>query len=280
MKYIGEVEGKHGKFSFFHYDEYIGLSLREYGEYSEIELSFILNFIKIGDAVFDIGANIGAFTVPISQKVQKTGQVLAFEPQIEIFKLLTRNIKNNELQNVSLHNFGLGLENKTVFIEKIDYSKVGNFGGVSLVYDNKSFIQILKNKEKEKIKVSNLDSFLNIKKCDFIKMDIELMEFEALKGGIKLIKKFRPIMWIENHRKYPNQINKLLINEEYKLFWVTTRLYNDDNYFLNTNNYYSDSFTFNILCIPSEKVKNFEVDFLDRIADEYSKPEKLFTKSL
>lgn len=280
MKYIGEVEGKHGKFSFFHYDEYIGLSLREYGEYSEIELSFILNFIKIGDAVIDIGANIGAFTVPISKKVQKTGLVLAFEPQIEIFKLLTSNIKKNELQNVSLHNFGLGLENKTVFIEKIDYSKVGNFGGVSLVNDNKSFIQILKNKEKEKIKVSNLNSFLNIKKCDFIKMDIELMEFEALKGGMKLIKKFRPIMWIENHRKYPNQINKLLINEEYKLFWVTTRLYNDDNYFLNTNNYYSDSFTFNILCIPNEKVKNFEVDFLDRITDEYSKPEKLFTKSL
>ena len=280
MSEASEVEGKHGNFFFFHYDEYIGLSLREYGEYSEIELSFILNFIKIGDVVFDVGANIGAFTVPISKKVQKEGSVIAFEPQVEICKLLTRNIKKNELKNVKIHNFGLGLEKKTVFIDKIDYSKVGNFGGVSLAGDNKSFTQILKNGEKEKIKVVNLNFFLNIEKCDFIKMDIELMEFEALKGGMKLIKKFRPIMWIENHRKYPNQINKLLIAMRYSLFWVTTKLYNNDNYFLNTNNYYSDTFTFNILCIPNEKVKNFEVDFLDRIVNEYSKPEKLFTKSL
>ena len=111
-------------------------------------------------------------------------------------------------------------------------------------------------------------------------MDIELMELEALKGGTKLVKKFRPTMWIENHCTYPNQINKLLIAMRYSLFWVTTRLYYNDNYFLNTNNYYLDTFTFNILCNLNEKVKNFEVDFLDRIVDEYSKPEKLFTKSL
>ena len=67
--YIGEVKAKHGVFSFCHFDKYIGLAIREYGEFSEIELSLMSKFIMKGDVVFDIGANIGAFTVPFSKKV-------------------------------------------------------------------------------------------------------------------------------------------------------------------------------------------------------------------
>ncbi len=52
--HIGEVKAKHGVFSFCHFDEYIGLSLREYGEFSEIELSLMSKFIMKDDVVFDI----------------------------------------------------------------------------------------------------------------------------------------------------------------------------------------------------------------------------------
>ena len=48
-KHIGEVKAKHGVFSFCHFDEYIGLSLREYGEFSEIELSLMSIFIMIDE---------------------------------------------------------------------------------------------------------------------------------------------------------------------------------------------------------------------------------------
>ena len=82
--HIGEVKAKHGVFSFCHFDKYIGLSLREYGEFSEIELSLMSKFIMKDDVVFDIGSNIGAFTVPFARKVGEFGQVYAFEPQKEI----------------------------------------------------------------------------------------------------------------------------------------------------------------------------------------------------
>ena len=42
----------------------MGYALKKYGEFSEIELSVIKKFIKSGDFVFDIGANIGLLTVP------------------------------------------------------------------------------------------------------------------------------------------------------------------------------------------------------------------------
>ena len=74
-KFIGTINAKHGKFTFCHYDEYIGLSMREYGEYSEIEYSVIEKFIKKGDFVFDIGSNIGCFSIPLAKKVGPKGKI-------------------------------------------------------------------------------------------------------------------------------------------------------------------------------------------------------------
>ena len=102
--YIGEVKAKHGVFSFCHFDQFIGLSLREYGEFSEIELSLMSKFIMKDDVVFDIGSNIGAFTVPFAKKVGELGQVYAFEPQKVIYELLQDNVNKNKLKNVKLFN--------------------------------------------------------------------------------------------------------------------------------------------------------------------------------
>ena len=106
--HIGEVKAKHGVFSFCHFDEYIGLSLREYGEFSEIELSLMSKFIMKDDVVFDIGSNIGAFTVPFAKKVGELGQVYAFEPQKVIYDLLQDNVNKNKLKNVKIFNVGIG----------------------------------------------------------------------------------------------------------------------------------------------------------------------------
>ena len=84
---IGKVNAKHGIFHFCHFDEFIGKSFREYGEYSELELKTILEFINEGDVIFDIGANIGCFSVPFAKKVGSNGKVYAFEPQKFIFNL-------------------------------------------------------------------------------------------------------------------------------------------------------------------------------------------------
>ena len=151
--FIGTVEAKHGKFNFCHFDEFIGLSLREYGEYSELELSTIQQFIKKGDVVFDIGANIGAFSVPLAKKVGPTGKVYSFEPQPYIAELLNQNIKSNKLRNVKISRKALGSKKQTLKLDDIDYSRVGNFGGVGLVLNNSGFTK-LKSKKKHNISVT------------------------------------------------------------------------------------------------------------------------------
>jgi len=276
-KYIGEVKGKHGVFSFCHFDEYIGLSMREYGEFSEIELSLMSKFIMKDDVVFDIGANIGAFTVPFAKKVGELGKVYAFEPQKLIYDILQENINKNKLENVKVFNAGVGIKEEELELNDIDYSKVGNFGGVSFKYESSSFTKNIKNK-KYKVEVINLDQLMEIKKCNFIKMDVELMELDILKGGRNFLKKFRPILWIENHQSYPNKINKFLLENDYDAYWAYSTVFNESNYFINENNYFDEMGTLNTLAIPKED-NRFSMDKkFDKIIDHYTKPKILLRK--
>ena len=269
--YIGEVKAKHGVFSFCHFDEFIGLSMREYGEFSEIELSLMLKFIMKDDVVFDIGANIGAFTVPFAKKVGDFGEVYSFEPQKLIYEILNENVNKNKLKNVKVFNIGVGKKEEELELNDIDYSKVGNFGGVSFKYESSSFTKNIKNK-KYKVKVKNLDQLTEIKKCNFIKMDVEFMELEILTGGKNFLKKFRPILWIENHELYPNKINKFLLENDYNAYWVYSTAFNKSNYFINDNNYFGELGTLNTLAIPIED-NRFSLDKkFDKIIDHYSKP--------
>ena len=277
--YTGKVNGKYGIFNFCHFDEFIGLAMREYGEYSDLELTTILKFINKGDIVFDIGANIGCFSVPLAKQVGSEGKVYAFEPQPFINKLLKKNIQENNLDNVKIIRGGLGFKKKILQLEDIDYSSVGNFGGVSLHTRHNTGCVKKKTSKKHKIKLATLNDFMDIPRCDFLKIDVELMELDVLKGGKGFIKNFRPIMWIENHREYPNCINKYLLKIGYKPFWATTMFYNPNNYFVNTTNYYFNVATSNILAIPQESTFPFSNnEWFNQVIDEYTEPMNVLTR--
>ena len=274
---VGQVSGKHGVFKFFNNDIYVGSSLREYGEFSEIEYSMMEKFVQDGDTVIDVGANIGCFTVPLAKKVGFTGRVIAFEPQLKIYDLLNDNLELNNLKNARVYNAGLGEEESTTELGYFDYSKIGNFGGICINnhYDNNDSAE-LENKKKYKVGVITLDTLLDIEKCNFIKIDAECMELDILKGGIKFIEKFRPIMWVENHDEFPNKLNKYLLNINYNLYWMYTLYYNKNNYFTNDINHFGELATLNVLAIPKENKKYCIDDCFDKIFNENTKYTQCF----
>ena len=251
---IGLVNAKHGNFMFYNYDSFVGMSIREYGEWSEKLLQKILSFIKKSDYIIDIGSHIGLMSIPIAKKVGEKGMVYSFEPQRMLYNLQCGNLALNNIKNIETFNVAMGKSSRYILLDDIDYSEVGNFGGFGIKknYNYSKFISIRKNK-KMKIKIQNLDKFLNLKKCNLIKLEAEQLETEILKGGKKFLDKFRPIIISENNPKNPYTLNKYLLSQNYKLFWFEYKFFNEDNYLVNSNNYFKNSGKFYIFAFPKEK---------------------------
>ena len=251
---IGLVNAKHGNFMFYNYDEYVGLSIREYGEWSEKLLQKILLLINESDYVIDIGSHVGLMTIPIAKKIGSKGMVYSFEPQKMLYFLQCGNLALNNIKNVEIFNAAMGKSNGKLFVDDIDYSDVGNFGGFGIKkgYDYSKFIKTNKNKPM-KVVVKNLDQFLNLKKCNLIKLEAESLETKILQGGLKFLEKFRPTMIIENDPLEPSELNKFLFSQNYDLYWISYRLFQENNYFINSKNYFNTWSKSYVLAYPKEK---------------------------
>lgn len=135
--------------------------------------------------VLDIGANIGRYSLIFSETAEK---VVAFEPCKENFKALQDNIRYNKRKNIICFNFGVYDETKRI---KINLGE-NNEGSSSIFFDRKY--------KKEIIDVIKLDDFI-IGKVDFIKIDVEGVELNVLRGAENLLKKCRPIVYLEITRQ-------------------------------------------------------------------------------
>ena len=157
-------------------DSHISMWVEESGrlDHDQNSLPVILEHIKEGDVVIDAGAFIGDHTIAYTKAVGTKGVVIAFEPNPTAFQCLVHNCPS-----VHAFNYGLSSEAGSSFLQIND-----NVGASSL------------GKSGEAVKLMRLDE-LNLDRLDFIKLDVEGYEVEALKGGINLIDKFRPKMWIE-----------------------------------------------------------------------------------
>ena len=145
-----------------------------------------LNYkLKPGDVVVDAGAFTGDYTIFAAKKVGKLGRIIAFEPDKNNLKILAKNIKHEKLNNVVIIPKALWSENTNLKLEKLNglHSSISQIGSLN-------------------INVARLDDELkkmNIKKVDFIKMDIEGAEIEAIKGAIHTLKRLKPQLAIASY---------------------------------------------------------------------------------
>jgi len=76
-------------------DEGIDFSIYLLGAFEKSTASTLRALVKPGDAVLDIGANVGAHTLGLAKSVSPTGKVFAFEPADFAFQKLLRNLALN-----------------------------------------------------------------------------------------------------------------------------------------------------------------------------------------
>lgn len=215
---------RYGKMIYNTLDAWVGRSFDLYGEFSEHEISFLLDHVNSGDVVIDVGANIGAMTIPLAQK-NKSGYVVAFEPQEFIFQTLCGNVAINNLHNVKLFQRAVNDQpNAVLYVPNVNYEKEGNFGGVEMT--ELCPTEITKNYP---VMTMTIDQ-LKLSRVNLIKIDVEGMEPSVLRGAVETIERTRPLLYLECDRaKNMPEIMAFLISTNYKCGIHSPPLFNKDN---------------------------------------------------
>ena len=134
--------------------------------------------IKEGDVVVDGGAFVGAFAIYAAKIVGESGKVIAFEPDKDNYNTLLKNININKLTNVIPLNKGLWSKSTTLRFRS------SNGENSSLFFKADQSCDII---DVEVVSLDDELSALKIRKLDFIKMDIEGAEIEAIRGAERLL---------------------------------------------------------------------------------------------
>jgi len=164
------------------------------GRYETDVISIIEQFVRPGMTVMDVGANVGALSVVLADRVGETGKVFSFEPGPNTFSRLKRNLSmNSGIDSVVIpQNMGCAQEEGVIAYHELSHSR----GNAILGELDKEWHAY----ESHEVKVVAIDSFVrnnSLNNVDFMKVDVERMEFDVLLGAKEMIKKFHPVICYE-----------------------------------------------------------------------------------
>lgn len=174
--------------------------------------------------VIDGGANTGEISTIFASQFKNVENIYAFEPLYHLCKkafedkLISRNNKIKIIEKA------LWDKNEILHFKAIEQamytgSSVENVANLTTLSKEGHFIDV------EAVSIDEFVKENNIEKIDFIKMDLENSELNALNGAIETIKRDRPQMAIciyhsfEHFIEIPLFLNKTLDNYVYKLYY-------------------------------------------------------------
>ena len=209
-------------------------------------------FIKPGNIIFDIGANVGLHTYYFATKFRDT-YVCSFEPLKANAEYIEGIISLNKLGNIKVIKKAVGAETGLVFFD---------------TYKNNHQGKIAKAPSDLRVEIITLDDFIkheNIKP-DFIKIDVEGAESEVLAGFVNLVNEVKPVIIIELHTNdQSKQVAEFFRRLDYKIFRATfidnwkrnKRFLRIDNESKNGDT--PSGFWGTVVAVPGSKVESFSL---------------------
>ncbi|MGO9357226.1 MAG: FkbM family methyltransferase [Xanthobacteraceae bacterium] len=193
----------------------VGYQIQETAEFDPTEVNLAVQLLSLrrlnhGDGVvaIDCGANIGVHTIEWAAAMTGWGTVLAIEAQERIYYALAGNIAINNCFNAFAINAAVSSEPGIMTIPNPNYLVPSSFGSLELRQrGNNEFIGQPINYAENTVNVRKLaiDEF-GLPRVDFIKLDVEGMEMEAIEGASKTIEASRPILLIERIKADAGQL--------------------------------------------------------------------------
>ena len=145
------------------------------------EFNLIRRYVQPDDVVFDIGTNIGSYTIWLSRIIDVKGRIHSFEPDKRNFAMLQTNISlNKAADRVNANNFAVSdVDGELHFTSHLDGEN--HIAGVG-----EGNVVIIPSKK--------LDTYVQeqgIDRIAYMKIDVEGFEYSVLKGGSQLLSEKR-----------------------------------------------------------------------------------------
>lgn len=164
-----------------------------YGTYEPEHLAAMERLINGGGVIYDIGASIGLYSVPMALACRKNGgHVRAFEPVPQNLHRLDAQLVEN------------GLGDDLIQIERVALSNEPGTATMNLCDSGKPGNAKITGAGQVRVEVSTLDAIWAERGCEhieFIKIDTEGWDAKILEGGRKCVSRCRPGLLIEFNRE-------------------------------------------------------------------------------
>jgi FkbM family methyltransferase len=155
--------------------------------------------LRPGMTFYDIGANIGFFSLLAARIVGAEGRVVAFEADPEVAERLREHVERNHFSMISVRQRAVWSETRTVSFARTD-PKLSPDRGLGHIVVGGAVGTI-------EVQAVSLDYFLQtFPPADFLKCDVEGAEVEVFRGAKRLVAEYRPIVLCEMHSEENRRI--------------------------------------------------------------------------
>jgi FkbM family methyltransferase len=158
------------------FDRLASLWMHKLGVLGGKEIRILRQLLRPGMTAIDVGANQGVYALLIADLV-RPGRVFAFEPEPTMFQHLVLNVNANRADNVLCHNLAVSSSSGHVALKR---------GGVNWG-DNRILPDSSRDPGQIKVEAIALDEKFADQKIDFLKIDIQGWEAEALFGARRIL---------------------------------------------------------------------------------------------
>jgi FkbM family methyltransferase len=184
--------------------------------------------------VLDIGANLGAYAVPLAKAIDGAkGTIYAYEPQRVVYYQLCGNIFLNRLDNVYAYCTAIGDTDGTIGIPALDFARTRNVGGFSLLDDVRTktdYVALQNALPPVETPLSRLDSLRLAKAPCLLKIDVEGYDRKVLAGGVGLLESghFPPLLFEAWNFDWYKAEKDALFELLHRLGYEITAIFADD----------------------------------------------------
>lgn len=161
-------------------------------EYSDIY--FLKKIIRQGDWCVDIGAHLGYFTLELSRLTGESGKVFAVEPMSPFHNTLQRLLQKKKARNTTLYQVALGGKGEYVEMGIPRIGAIKRFA-YARVMESSNHLEF---EGTEKVRNESGDRlFLDLPRLDYIKCDVEGLEFQVFASMTRTLEAHHPILLCE-----------------------------------------------------------------------------------